>query len=59
MDLLNALKANLVTANELGDKEWAAALEKRIKAEEKAEAAEAEPEPKPKAAAKPKTTGGK
>ena len=48
MSLLNDLKRSLVNAKELGNDEWAAALEKRIKAEEKAAAAEAEPEPAPK-----------
>ena len=50
--LLNELKANLGTAQELGDKEWQARLEKRIKAEEKAAAAEEEPEPAAKAKGK-------
>lgn len=50
--LLNELRNNLVTAHELGNEEWAKALEKRIKLEEKA----LEPEPeKPKPAAKPAT----
>ena len=44
--LLNELRNNLVTANELGDTEWAEALEKRIKEEEKVAAAEAEREAK-------------
>ena len=41
MSLLNDLKRSLVNAKELGNEEWAKALEKRIKAEEKAEAAPA------------------
>ena len=50
--LLNELRNNLVTANEVGNTEWAKALEKRIKAEEKNVEPESEPEPKSKTTAK-------
>ena len=39
--LLNELRNNLATANELGNVEWAEALEARIKVEEKAAAKQA------------------